>query len=52
MVYSDAFNALPARAKTAVYKRMWEVLSSKGAGGQAVIGILRETKPEVREYFR
>jgi hypothetical protein len=52
MVYSDAFNALPARAKTAVYKRMWQVLSNKGEGGQAVIEILRETKPEVRGYFR
>ena len=52
MIYSDAFNGLPAIAKTAVYKRMWQVLSQKGAAGQAVIEILRDTKPEVREYFR
>jgi len=52
MVYSDAFKALPAIAKSAVYKRMWQVLSQKGPQGQAAIEILRDTQPEVREYFR
>lgn len=53
MVYSEAFDAIPADAKAAVYKRMWQVLSArKTPEAQAVIEILRDTKPEVREYFR
>jgi hypothetical protein len=52
MVYSDAFQALPQAAKAAVYKRMWQLLQTRGSGGQAAIEILRDTKPEVREYFR
>ncbi len=52
MVYSDAFNALPVAAKAPVYKRMWQVLQTKGPAGLAAIEILRDTKPEVREYFR
>jgi hypothetical protein len=27
MIYSDAFDALPAEAKDAIYGRMWQVLS-------------------------
>jgi hypothetical protein len=50
LIYSDAFNALPDAARTAVYKQMWQILSAKQP--TAVIEILRETKPEVREYFR
>ena len=50
MIYSEAFDALPMAAKAAVYKRMWTVLTA--AKSQAVVEILRETKPEVREYFR
>ncbi|MEO8100754.1 MAG: hypothetical protein ABI811_23855 [Acidobacteriota bacterium] len=62
MIYSEAFNALPGQAKAAIYRRMWRVLSGgekdvryarlAGAGRRAVIEILRETKPEVLEYFR
>jgi hypothetical protein len=53
MIYSETFDALPKAAKTAVYKRMWTVLSSrKTPEAQAAIEILRDTKPEVREYFR
>ncbi len=39
MIYSEAFDALPAQAKQAVYGRMSEVLRD-----QAVIEILRDTK--------
>jgi hypothetical protein len=52
MVYSDAFAALPSVAKAGVYKRLWQGLQTKGGSGQATIEILRDTKPEVREYFR
>ena len=53
MIYSEAFDALPQQAKAAVYKRVWQVLSAKKTPeAQAAIEILRDTKPEVREYFR
>jgi hypothetical protein len=62
MIYSAAFDGLPSLAKASVYRRMWQNLSgekrdaryarySRG-DGQAVLEILRETKPEVRDYFR
>ena len=56
MIYSDAFDALPAQAKDAIYKRMWQVLSGSEkdkkyarltpADRRAVLEILRETKPD------
>jgi hypothetical protein len=46
-IYSAAFDALPAEARDAVYRRMREILDSRftSADRQAVIEILRETKP-------
>ena len=62
MVYSDAFEALPAAAKNLVYERMWEVLSGKEtnkrygrlslADRRAIVEILLETKKGVPQYFR
>jgi hypothetical protein len=56
MVYSAAFDALPARAKSAVYDRMFAILSGRetdkryatltSADRQNVTDILRETKPD------
>ena len=61
MIYSDAFDALPANAKEAVYARMWEILSGQDASPryavlspedrQAIVEILRETKDGLPEYF-
>jgi hypothetical protein len=61
MIYSAAFDALPAGTRDAVYQRMWAVLSGKESGEryarltaadrQAVIEILRETKPGLPKYF-
>jgi hypothetical protein len=57
MIYSPAFDALPARAKTAVYARLGHVLAGKdsdkayqrltAADRQAIIEILRETKKDL-----
>jgi hypothetical protein len=57
MIYSDAFDALPAEAKTAVYARMWEILSGREkdpryarltpADRTAIVEILRDTKSDV-----
>ncbi len=61
MIYSQAFDALPAEAKDAVYKRMWEVLSTSEQGKKyarltladrrAVVEILRETNRTCRSIF-
>jgi hypothetical protein len=61
MVYSDAFEALPAAVKSLVYERMWDVLSGRDtnkvyarlslADRRAIVEILRETKKGVPEYF-
>jgi hypothetical protein len=65
MIYSEAFDALPAVTKEAVYRRMWEILSGSDASDpsgryrrlstadrKAVIQILRETKTDLPAYFR
>lgn len=62
LIYAPAFDALPARAKTLVYERLWTVLSGKdadpayrrltAADRQAIIEILRETKPGLPDVFR
>jgi hypothetical protein len=62
MVYTDAFDALPAAVKNLVYERMWDVLSGREtnkayaqlslADRRAIVEILRETKKGVPEYFR
>jgi len=62
MIYSEAFDGMPDDARAAVYRRMWAVLSGAekdrkyarltAASRQAVIEILRATKPETAAYFR
>jgi hypothetical protein len=62
MIYSPAFDALPDQAKSAIYKRMWEIISGKERAGKyarlssaerrAVVEILRETKKELPSYFQ
>jgi hypothetical protein len=62
MIYSEAFEALPALAKDAIYSRMWEVLSGKEtrpryarltkADRDAVVQILRETKKDLPAVFK
>ena len=61
MIYTPAFDALPAAAKEAVYARLWEVLSGRdkdqsyarlsAADRQAIVEILRDTKPGLPDYF-
>ena len=62
MIYSDAFNALPAAAKTAVYDRLAAVLSGRetsprykvlsAADRRAVLEILRATKNDLPPVLR
>ena len=62
LVYADAFDALPAPALDAVYRRMWTVLSGAAPAPRyarlsrddrtAIVEILRDTKPGLPGYFR
>jgi hypothetical protein len=61
MIYTQAFDSLPAEARTAIYQRMWQVLSGEEkssryarlsqADRHAIVEILRETKPGLPAYF-
>ena len=61
MIYAPAFDRLPAAAKSAVYQRLWNVLSGKesdrkysklSAGDRrAILEILRATKTDLPSYF-
>jgi len=61
LIYSETFDALPDGAKSAVYARLWEILSGKEtdkiyqrlspADRDAIIEILRDTKPNLPDYF-
>jgi hypothetical protein len=61
MIYSEAFDALPATASDAIYRRLWEVLSGEDrsskytrittADREAIREILRDTKPGLPSYF-
>lgn len=61
MIYSDAFDAMPALAKNAVYRRLWRVLSGQEHGEpyshlsagdrRAIVEILRATKKDLPDYF-
>ena len=62
LIYTPAFDALPAPAVDAVYQRMWRILSGQEtdavyarlsrADRAAVIEILRETKKNLPAFFR
>lgn len=61
MIYSRAFDGLPVPAKNAIYARMWQILSGQEKGSrygrlsladrQAIVSILRNTKPDLPNYF-
>ncbi len=62
LIYSDAFDALPQAAKDPIYQRLWDVLSGAERGEryrralsagdrQAILEILRDTKPDLPAYF-
>lgn len=62
LIYSDAFDGLPAEARDAMYHRLWDVLSSAVTGARyshlsiadraAIVEILIATKPGLPAYFR
>ena len=62
MIYSPAFDALPAMATEAIYRRLWEVLSGADrrapydrlslADRRAIVEILRDTRKGLPDYFQ
>jgi hypothetical protein len=62
LIYSEAFDALPQPALDYFYRRLWLVLTGEakekgfaalsGEDRRAVLEILRETKPNLPDYFR
>ena len=66
MIYTEAFDGLPAEARDAIYRRMWQILSGQIfaekekakkyarlslADRSAIVEILRETKKGLPDYF-
>ena len=62
MIYTPAFDAMPKAARDAVYARLWDVLSGRETDAryrrlspqdrQAIVAILRDTKPDLPDFFR
>lgn len=62
LVYSRAFDGLPAEVKDYIYQRLWDILDGRAAGkddprvspedGRAIVEILRETKPGLPDYWK
>ncbi len=62
LICSEAFDGLPEEMRTYVWQRLWSVLSGEdqspkfahlsAADRQAIIEILRETKPNLPEYWK
>jgi hypothetical protein len=62
LIYSQAFDAMPAPVKEYVYRRLWEVLSGQdtseefrhlsAADRRAILEILRETKSSLPDSWR
>lgn len=62
MIYSAAFDALPAPAREAAYRRMWDILNGRdthqryahlsAADKRAIIEILRDTKKDLPAVFK
>ena len=60
LIYSEPFDGLPASAKSAVYARMWEILSGQerdaryavlsASDRRAILEILTETKPDFAAF--
>jgi len=62
MIYTAAFDGLPASVKDAVYRRMWQILSGEDSSGKysrlslddrrAIVEILHDTKSDLPGYFK
>jgi hypothetical protein len=53
MIYSETFDAMPAIVKDRLYRKLWEVVTSKDAGVDrtAILEIIRDTKKGLPAYW-
>ena len=61
MIYSELFDKLPQPVRLRVYQRLYDVLTGRDPGDQyasisaadrrAILDIVRETKPDLPEYW-
>jgi hypothetical protein len=62
LIYSEAYDALPAPLRDRVFRRLWEVLTDSDSSEkfrhlspgdrQDILAILRETKPGLPDYWQ
>ena len=62
LIYSEAFDRLPEQMKAHLYQRLWEILTGKDKTAefasltpetrQAIVEIVRETKPGLPDYWK
>ncbi|MGE3819968.1 MAG: hypothetical protein AB7I30_11060, partial [Isosphaeraceae bacterium] len=62
LIHSRAFDSLPVEVKDYIYQRLWEILDGRGTGKddprlaredrEAIVEILRETKPDLPDYWK
>lgn len=62
LIYSKAFDSLPAEVKEYVYGELWDVLGGRKTGKEfahlsegdrwAILDILRDTKPDLPDYWK
>ena len=62
LIYSEAFDALPAALKETIYRRLFDILTDKDSSSdfaslsntskRAILEILRETKADLPEYWK
>jgi hypothetical protein len=52
MIYSAAFDALPAQAKDRIYRGLFDALSGKDENKIAALQIVRETKSGLPDYWK
>jgi len=62
MIYSEAFDGMPAWVRDRVYRKLYDVLTNKDTDGryqnisvadrEAVLEIVRETKPNLPDYWK
>lgn len=62
LIYSESFNELPPKLKEIIYRRLWEILSSKDTKAEfknltpddrrAILEILADTKTDLPDYWR
>jgi len=52
MIYSSAFAALKPDIRDRLYRRLYDMLKTRGTGGVDAIAILAATKPGLPDYWK